>query len=130
MKKIKNSSVNQKDRIICETTSNIYKFYYESYKSNEQLYLFKKDRSPSISSFFEDYGVRMNGVNYSMTLKQFYEHRKLYRNHKLKEIFDRIPSMVTYVLNERDEMMKEQVKHNNRVKNADKVIYDDREFAA
>lgn len=130
MKKVKNSSVNQKDRIICETTSNIHKFYYEPYKSNEQLYLFKKDRSPSISSFFEDYGVRMNGVNYSMTLKQFYEHRKLYRNHKLKEIFDRIPSMVTYVLDERDEMMKEQAKRNNSAKNADKLIYEGRELAA
>ena len=72
----------------------------------------------------------MNGVNYSMTLKQFYEHRKLYRNHKLKEIFDRIPSMVTYVLNERDEMMKEQAKRNNSAKNTDKVIYEDRELAA
>lgn len=130
MKKINNSSVNQKDRIICETTSNVHKFYYEPYKSNEQLYLFTKDRSPSICSFFKDYGVRKNGLNYSLTLKQFYALQKFYENHKLKEIFDRIPSMVTYVTNERDGMKKEQVKHNKHVKNADKVIYEDRELAA
>lgn len=59
MKKIKNASVNQKDRIICETT-NVHKYYYQPYKSNEQLYLFTKDRSPSICSFFKDYGMRMN----------------------------------------------------------------------
>lgn len=129
MKKINNASVSQKDRIICET-SNVHKFYYQPYKSNELLYLFTKDRSPSICSLFEGYGVRMNGSNFSLTLKQLYEHRKLYRNHKIKEIFDRIPSMVQYVLNECDEMQKEQVKHNNKVKKADKVIYEDRELAA
>ena len=40
-----------------------------------------------------------------------------------------LPGMIDYVLRENVEQ-KEQDKHNNKVRNADKVIYEDRELAA
>ena len=128
MKKIK-TQVNPKDRIICVTFAGSHKFYFQSYKSKEQLCLFDKRRSPSIYSFFKDYGVCLNGLGYSITLKQFYEHRNMYRNHKLKELFDRLPGMIDYVLRENTEQ-NEQGKGNNRVKNARKINFEDHEFAA
>lgn len=64
-----------------------------------------------------------------MTLKQIYEHRKMYRNHKLKEVFDRLPRIIDYVLRENAEK-EERIKHNNTVKKTDKVIYEDFDRAA
>lgn len=40
MKRINNSSVNQKDRIVCVTVTGAHKFYYQPSKSTERLYLF------------------------------------------------------------------------------------------
>ena len=53
----------------------------------------------------------------------------MYRNPKVGKIFDRLPGMIDYALREAAKQ-KERVKRNNRVKNADKVIYEDRELAA
>lgn len=129
MKKIKNSSVNQKDRIVCVTVTGTHKFYYQSSKSGVQLYLFEKKSSPSIFSFFKDYGVRLNGLGYSLTLKQIYEYRRMYRNHKIKEVFERLPGMIEYVLREYNKQ-KEQDNCKDIIENADEFIYDDRELAA
>lgn len=71
----------------------------------------------------------MGGCGFSLTIKELYEDRKMYRNPKVGKIFDHLPGMINYVLRENVEQ-KEQVKRNNRVKNADKVIYEDRELAA
>ncbi len=130
MKKIKNSSVNQKDRIVCVTVTGAHKFYYQPYKSKERLYLFTtEDFSGSVFAYFRDNGRCMGGRGFSLTIKELYEDRKMYRNPKVGKIFDRLPGMIDYALREAAEQ-KEQVKHNNRVKNADKVIYYDRELAA
>ena len=107
MKKINNLSVKQEDRIVCVTVTGAHKIYYQPSRSKERIYLFSTD---------------------SLTIKEIYEDRKMYRNPKIGKIFDRIPGMVDYVLRDNNED-KEQDKH-NRVKNSDKVIFEDRELAA
>lgn len=130
MKKINNSSVNQKDRIVCVTVTGAHKFYYQPSKSKERLYLFTtEDFSGSVFAYFRDNGRCMCGRGFSLTIKKLYEDRKMYRNPKIGKIFDRLPGMIDYVLRENAEQ-KEQDKHNNKVKNADKVVYEDRELAA
>ena len=129
MKKINNSSVSQKDRIVCVTVTGAHKLYYQPYKSNERLYLFAtEDFSGSIFAYFRDNGRCMGGRGFSLTIKELYEDRKMYRNHKIWKIFDRLPGMIDYVLCEKAEQ-KKQIK-DNKVKNADKVIYEDRELVA
>lgn len=131
MKKIKNSSVNNKDRIVCVTVTGAHKFYYQPYKSNERLYLFTtEDFSGSVFAYFRDCGRCMDGRGFSLTVKELYEDRKMYRNHKIGKIFDRLPGMVDYVLRENNEQ-KEQVKQNQKaMKKNDKFNYEDRELAA
>ena len=130
MKKIHNSSVNQKDRIVCVTVTGAHKFYYQPSKSKERLYLFTtEDFSGSVFTYFRDNGGCMDGRGFSLTIKELYEDRKMYRNPKIGKIFDRLPGMIDYVLRENAEQ-KEQDKHNNKVKNADKIIYEDRKLAA
>ena len=129
MKKIK-SQVNLKDRIVCVTVTGAHKFYYQSSKSKERLYLFTtEDFSGSVFAYFRDNGRCMGDCGFSLTIKELYEDRKMYRNSRIGKIFDRLPGMIDYVLREAVEQ-KEQVKHNNSVNNANKVIYEDRELAA
>lgn len=130
MKRIKNSSVKQTDRIVCVTVAGAHKFYYQPCKSIERLYLLTTEGfSGSVFAYFRDNGRCMDGYGFSLTIKELYEDRKMYRNPKIGKIFDRLPGMIDYVLRENAEQ-KEQAKCNNRVKNADKVIYEERELAA
>lgn len=129
MKKINNLSVKQEDRIVCVTVTGAHKIYYQPSRSKERIYLFSTDDfSGSIFAYFRDNGRCMGGRGFSLTIKEIYEDRKMYRNPKIGKIFDRIPGMVDYVLRDNNED-KEQDKH-NRVKNSDKVIFEDRELAA
>lgn len=129
MKKIKNSSVNQKDRIVCVTVTGAHEFYYQPCKSKERLYLFTTDFSGSVFTYFRDNGRCMYGCGFSLTIRELYEGCKMYHNPKIGKIFDRLPGMIDYVLRENAEQ-KERVKDKNTVKNADKVIYEDSELAA
>ena len=130
MKRIKNSSVNPKDRIVCVTVTGAHKFYYQPCKSKERLYLFTtEDFSGSIFAYFRDNGRCMGGRGFSLTIKELYEDRKMYRNPKIGKIFDRLPGIIDYVLRE-NTVQKEQVRHNNRVSDADGIIYEVRELAA
>ena len=130
MKRIKNSSVNPKDRIVCVTVTGAHKFYYQPCKSKERLYLFTtEDFSGSIFAYFRDNGRCMGGCGFSLTIKELYENRKMYRNPKIGKIFDRLPGMIDYVLRE-NTVQKEQVRHNNRVNDSDEIIYEVRELAA
>ena len=130
MKRIKNSSVNPKDRIVCVTVTGAHKFYYQPCKSKERLYLFTtEDFSGSIFAYFRDNGRCMGGCGFSLTIKELYEDRKMYRNPKIGKIFDRLPGMIDYVLRENTNQ-KEQVRHNNSSSDADEIIYEVRELAA
>ena len=130
MKKINNTTVNQKDRIVCHTVTGAHKFYYQPSKSKDRLYLFTTENfSGSIFAYFRDNGRCMGGRGFSLTIKELYEDRKMYRNPKIGKIFDRLPGMIDYVLRE-NTVQKEQVRHNNRVSDADGIIYEVRELAA
>ncbi len=90
-------------------------FYYQPSKSKERLYLFTtEDFSGSVFAYFRDNGRCMGGRGFSLTIKELYEDRKMYRNPKIGKIFDRLPGMIDYVLRENAEQ-KEQDKHNNKV---------------
>lgn len=131
MKKINNSSVNQKDRIVCVTVTRAHKFYYQPYKSKERLYLFTtEDFSGSIFAYFRDNGRCMNGRGFSLTIKELYEDRRMYRNPKIGKVFDCLPGMIDYVLRENTEEKKQAKQQQNVAKKNDKVYYEDRELAA
>ena len=130
MKKIKNAIANPKDRIVCVTVTDAHKFYYQPGKSKERLYLFTtEDFSGSVFAYFRDNGRCLGGRGFSLTIKELYEDRKMYRNPKIGKIFDRLPGMIDYVLRENPDQ-KEQVRLNNRVSDADEIIYEVRELAA
>lgn len=130
MRKINNSSVNLKDRIVCVTATGAHRFYYQPFKSNERHYLFAtEDFSGSVFAYFRDSGRCMGGRGFSLTIKELYEDRKMYRNPKVGKIFDRLPGTIDHVLRENAEQ-KEQVKRYNRVQNVDKFICVDRELVA
>lgn len=129
MKKIK-SQVNPKDRVVCVTVIGAHKFYFEPYKSHKRLFLFEtEDFSGSVFAYFRDNGRCMGERGFSLTIKELYEDRKMYRNPKVGKIFDMLPGKLDKAISKNNKK-KEQVKSNNRVKNADKGIYDDRELAA
>lgn len=130
MKKIK-SQVNPKDRIVCVTVTEAHKFYYQPYKSKERLYLFTtEDFSGSIFAYFRDNGRCMGGRGFSLTIKELYEDRRMYRNPKIGKVFDRLPGMIDYVLRE-NTVQKGRVKQYRKApKKTDNVIYEDRELAA
>lgn len=128
MKKIKNSTINQKDRIVCITVTGAHKFYYQPYKSNERLYLFTtEDFSGSVFAYFRDNGRCMGGRGFSLTIKELYEDRKMYRNPKIAKVFDRLPGMLDYVLLGKS---KERVNIMHRSKTNKINGYEDRELAA
>ena len=130
MKKINNSSVNQKDRIVCVSVTGAHKLFYQPNKSKERIYLFTtEDFSGSVFTYFRDNGRCLDGRGFSLTIKELYEDRKMYRNFKVGKLFDRLPGMIDYVLREKT-IDKEQVNLNDKVPNVDKVIYEDREIAA
>lgn len=130
MKRINNSTVNPKDRIVCVTISGAHRFFYQPSKSKERFYLFTTAGfSGSIFAYFRDKGRCMGGRGFSLTIKELYEDRKMYRNPKIGKIFDRLPGMIDYVLRENTNK-KEKVRHNNGIINANKDIYEDLELAA
>ena len=131
MKKINNSSVNQKDRVVCVTVMGAHKFYYQPYKSNERLYLFStEDFSGSVFAYFRNNGRCMSGRGFSLTIKELYEDREMYRNAKIGKVFDRLPGMIEYALRENVKQKEQTKQHLKVTKKNDKVYYDDRELAA
>lgn len=99
MRKIKNTNISQKDRIVCESIPNKLRFSYKAAGANKEMYLFETDYSPSLYQYFRNTG-RRDGTNaLSMTISQFYCFRE-YHNKKLAKTLERIPAMVDYVLME------------------------------
>ena len=99
MRKIKNANISQKDRIVCESIPNKLRFSYKAVGTNEEMYLFETDYSPSLYQYFRNTG-RRDGTNaLSMTISQFYCFRE-YHNKKLAKTLERIPAMIDYVLME------------------------------
>ena len=104
MKKIKHASVDQRDRIICETVNDAHNFYYQSFKTKEQIFLFTITKfSISIFAYFHDNGKFHRDRTFSLSIREFYADKSKYHNRKLGHLADRIPGMIDYVLRERDE---------------------------
>lgn len=137
MKKINNSSVNQKDRIVCEALPGELEFYYQTFGIGKRIALFRGENdkpipfSGSVFNYFRENGRCFDGHSgFSLTIKELYAVDKShYRNPKLAKLFERLPGAINMALREQSRQT-ERVKRNNRVKNADKVIYEDRELAA
>lgn len=98
MRKIQNSNISQKDRIVCQSIPNKLRFSYKAADTKEELYLFETAYSPSLYQHFHDNG-RKDGMNaLSMTISQAYRHPKY--NKKLTKFFERLPKMIDYCLME------------------------------
>jgi hypothetical protein len=70
MKKIKSSTVSQKDRVVCVTVTGAHKFYYQPCKSKGCLYLFTtEDFSGSVFAYFRDNGRCMDDVVSALPLR-------------------------------------------------------------
>lgn len=112
-------------------------FYYQTFGNGKRFALFKgeKDKaipfSRSVFNYFREKGRCFDGHSgFSLTIKELYAvDKSRYRNPKLAKLFEHLPGAINMALREQSKQT-EQVKRNNRVKNADKVIYGDRELAA
>lgn len=138
MKKIKNSTINQQDRIVCTALPGELVFYYQVYESGERIALFKgEDDKPipfsgSVFNFFRERGRSFDGHSgFSLTIRELYSVDKgYYRNPKLAKLFNRLSHAIDTAIRENNEQ-KEQVKQSQKVtKKNEKVYYDDRELAA
>lgn len=105
MKKI-NIKHDNKDRVICVSDTGKHKFYFQPVGTKERLWLFDtKSFSGSVFAFFRKNGRNLNGIGFSMTLKELYE-VGCNHNDKINKILDRIPAQVDYVLREREGFIK------------------------
>ncbi len=137
MKKIKNSSVNQKDRIVCVALPGELEFYYQTFGNGKRIALFRgendkpKPFSGTVFNFFRENGRCFDGHSgFSLTIKELYAVDKCrYSNPKLAKLIERLPGAINMALREQSRQT-DQVKRNNRDKNADKLIYEERELAA
>lgn len=101
MKRI-NAKHDNKDRIVCVTTTDKHEFYYQPVNSKEILWLFDtKEFSGSVFAYFRNHGKKYKDKSYSLTIKELYEFKN-YSNSKLAKIIQRIPNMVEYVICETD----------------------------
>lgn len=118
MKKI-NTNHDNKDRIICVSDVGKNKFYYQPVGTKERLWLFDtKNFSGSVFAFFRRHGRNLDGIGFSMTVKELYEVGNGH-NVKIAKILDRIPAQVEYVLRENEECIQmpciaTQVHYHNR----------------
>lgn len=105
MKKI-NKKHDNKDRIICVTDIGKHKFYYQPVGTKERFWLFDtKNFSGSVFAFFRKHGRNLDGIGFSMTIKELYEVGNGH-NVKISKIMDRIPVQIEYVLRENEECIQ------------------------
>ena len=105
MKKI-NMKHDNKDRIICVSDFGKHRFYYQPVGTRDRLWLFDtKNYSGSVFAFFRKYGRCLDGIGFSMTVKEMYEAGNNH-NAKITKILDRIPGQVEYVLRENEELIQ------------------------
>ncbi len=97
MKKI-NAKFNNKDRIICTAVDGSNEFYYQPAGTKQRFWLFKTKRfSGSVFSFFRKHGRNLDGLGFSLTIKEIYELGRS-RNCKLSKIMELIPIHTEYVI--------------------------------
>ena len=95
MKKI---NANEKDRVICVSSSNGKQDFYFQQGKGERVWLFQSNFSGSVFNFFREHG-HMTELGFSLTIRQIYSLKnKAYANVKITRIFDRLPGAVNYVI--------------------------------
>lgn len=100
MKKIKSDLRNNKDRILCiSKAEGTQDFYYQMKETHDYIWIMQTKFSGSVFAYFRTHG-RYEGNGHSLTVKQLYE-LKNHRNIKLSRIFERLPSLIDYTLEEK-----------------------------
>ena len=107
MRKIKAVNRNDNDRIICVTADGRHDFYYQPVGSKRRHWLVSCSFSGSIFAYFRDKGRNMDGLGFSLTIRELYRFRS-YGNAKLAHLMERIPGQVDYVLDELRREAEEQ----------------------
>ncbi len=94
---MKKMHVNSKDRIICVTTTDQHEFFYQPYKSNTPIFLFRTQKFfGSVFAHFHNKGRAMSVKGWGITCGELYKFDR--RNFKLTEIMERIAGTVNYVV--------------------------------
>ena len=94
---MKKMHVNSKDRIICVTTTDQHEFFYQPYKSNNPIFLFRTQKFfGSVFAHFHKKGRAMSVKGWGITCGELYKFDR--RNFKLTEIMERIAGTVNYVV--------------------------------
>lgn len=105
MRKIKKTD--NKDRIICVTVVGKHRFYYQPVGSKERIWLFDtKHFSGSVFGFFRKHGRNLDGIGFSLTLRELHNLSNSHHNVKIAKILDRIPAQVEYVIREREDLIQ------------------------
>lgn len=98
MKRIKSPHDN-KDRIICVATDGHHDFYYQPVGTKDRYWLFGCDFGGSIFNHFRSKGRNIEGLGFSLTIRELYQFRS-WSNVKLTRLINRIPGQVDYVIQE------------------------------
>jgi len=97
MKKIKNKTHSNKDRIICIDEQNKLFFYYQVRGVGGLKYLFEMKSSPSVFQYFHSKGHSTADNEAYLTIGELYNFHD-YHNVKLAHTLERIPGWIDYVL--------------------------------
>lgn len=87
------------DRIVCVATDGHHDFYYQPAGSKERYWLSGYDFGGSVFDHFRSRGRNMEGLGFSLTIREFYAFHK-WGNVKLSHQMERIPGQVDYVIRE------------------------------
>ena len=94
---MKKMHANSKDRIICVTTIDQHEFFFQPYKSNRRIFLFRtQDFFGSVFAHFREKGRAMPVRGWGLTCGELYKFNK--RNVKLTKIMETIADQVNYVI--------------------------------
>lgn len=101
MLKIIKNNINQKDRVICVTTSGKHELYYQSAGSKKRTFIFATvNFSGSVFDYIRNKGRNLSEKGLSLTIKELYEYKE-YRNVKLTRVINRIPKMIEQAIREK-----------------------------
>lgn len=90
-------NVNSKDRIICVTNIDRHEFFYQPYKSNNRIFLFRTRKFfGSVFAHFRKKGRAMPVRGWALTCGELYKFNK--RNVKLTKIMETIAEQVNDVV--------------------------------
>ena len=96
MKKIKIPHEN-KARVICVNGPGKLDFWYQPAGCTKRYWLIEHPFSGSIFAYFRDYGRKMNGPGFSLTLGELYRFHR-HESVRLNRLMERLPGQVEYAM--------------------------------